>query len=66
MSRTLTQGWQSPCGQDRYIYTTLYDLIDALYDQVAPGEEALVMTTVMELMQAGRLVFLSAVPPEEV
>ena len=66
MSHTLTQGWQSPRVQDRYIYTTLYDLIDALYDQVAPGEEALVMTTVMELMQAGRLVFLSAVPPEEV
>ena len=52
--------------QNRYISTTLYDLMDALYDQIAPGEEALVMAAVMELMQAGRLVCGGAVTPEEV
>jgi hypothetical protein len=66
MSHTLTQGRQSPWVHNRYISTTLYDLMDALYDQIAPGEEALVMAAVMELMQAGRLVCGGAVTPEEV
>ena len=69
MSHTLPQGQQSPCGRDsrrRYIHTTLYDLIDVLYDQVDPGEEALVMTTVMALVRAGRLVYLGTVSEAEV
>jgi hypothetical protein len=69
MSHTLLQGQRSPrgqCSRGRYIHTTLYDFIDALYDQVAPGEEALVLTTVMEIVQTGRLVFLGTVSEAEV
>jgi hypothetical protein len=68
MLLTLPQGQRSPGGQcprRRYIHTTLYDVIDALYDQVAPGEEALVMMTVMEIVQTGRLVFLGALSETE-
>jgi hypothetical protein len=35
--------------------------MNALYDYVAPGEEALVMATIMEMLSAGRLVFSSPV-----
>ena len=42
----------------RRIVTTLYDLIAALYDSSAPGEEALVTTAVVHLLQSGRVKFL--------
>jgi hypothetical protein len=37
------------------ITTTLYDLLAALQDVVHPGEEALVVATVVSTMRAGRL-----------
>jgi hypothetical protein len=37
------------------ITTTLYDLIAALQEVVDPGEDALVVATVVSLLQAGRL-----------
>jgi hypothetical protein len=46
------------CGQPddpTTIQTTLYDLITALHDAVEPGEEALVVTAMMHLLQAGRI-----------
>jgi hypothetical protein len=35
--------------------TTLYDLITALQDVVAPADDALVVTTVVHLLRSGRL-----------
>jgi hypothetical protein len=69
MIHTLPQGQRSArgqCSRRRYIHTTLYDLIDVLYDQIDPGEEALVLTTVMAWMQTGRLAFLGTVSETEV
>ena len=37
------------------ITTTLYDLLAALQDVVHPGEEALVVATVVSMLRAGRL-----------
>jgi hypothetical protein len=37
------------------ITTTLYDLIAALHEVVRPGEEALVVVTVVSLLRAGRI-----------
>jgi hypothetical protein len=37
------------------ITTTLYDLIAALQEVVHPGEEALVVATVVSLLRAGRI-----------
>jgi hypothetical protein len=37
------------------ITTTLYDLIAALQEVVHPGEEALVVATVVALLRAGRI-----------
>src|SRR5262245_12242599 len=37
------------------ITTTLYDLIAALQEVVPPGEEALVVATVVSLLRAGRI-----------
>jgi hypothetical protein len=37
------------------ITTTLYDLIAALQEVVDPGEEALVVATVVSMLRAGRL-----------
>src|SRR5262245_37626146 len=41
------------------ITTTLYDLITALQDVVQPGEDALVVTTMMHLLRTGRMTLLS-------
>ena len=40
------------------IVTTLYDLIAALHDSIAPGEEALVTAAVVHLLHSGRVKFL--------
>ena len=37
------------------VTTTLYDLIAALQEVVEPGEEGLVVTTVLSLLRAGRI-----------
>ncbi|HEY7493938.1 MAG TPA: hypothetical protein VIH59_22900 [Candidatus Tectomicrobia bacterium] len=42
----------------RRIVTTLYDLIAALQDSSAPGEEALVTAAVVHLLHSGRVKFL--------
>ena len=40
------------------IQTTLYDLIDAMQEEIDPGEEELVVISVMRLLHAGRITFL--------
>ena len=42
------------------ITTTLYDLIAALQEVVDPGEEALVVATVVSMLRAGRLTWHSS------
>lgn len=40
------------------IRTTLYDLIEAINDEIGPDEEQLVVATVVHLLQTGRVRFL--------
>jgi hypothetical protein len=42
------------------IRTTLYDLIEAINAEVEPEEESLVVATVMDLLESGRITFLTA------
>jgi len=46
------------------VYTTLYDLIAAVNDAIAPGEEACVVPIVTHLLRAGRVRFLRDVDAE--
>jgi len=39
----------------RTIRTTLYELIEAIEDEVKPGEEELVTATVLDLMESGKI-----------
>ena len=43
------------------ITTTLYDLIAALQDVVQPGEDVLVVATMMHLLCTGRITLLSGI-----
>jgi len=43
------------------ITTTLYDLIAALQDVVQPGEDALVVATMVHLLGTGRITLLSGI-----
>ena len=43
------------------ITTTLYDLIAALQDVVQPGEDALVVATMVHLLCTGRITLLSGI-----
>ena len=43
------------------ITTTLYDLIAALQDVVQPGEDALVVPTMVHLLRTGRITWLSGI-----
>ena len=43
------------------ITTTLYDLIAGLQDVVQPGEDALVMATMVHLLCTGRITWLSGI-----
>lgn len=47
------------------VITTLFDLIDALYEEVEPGAEDAVTTTVWHLCTSGRLRFLRTPPDDE-
>jgi len=38
--------------------TTLYELIDAISEQVQPGEDGLVAEVVLHLLETGRIKFL--------
>jgi hypothetical protein len=42
------------------LQTTLYDLIEALQEVVAPDEDGLVVRTIARLFDAGRITFLTA------
>lgn len=42
------------------ITTTLYDLMDAMQDDVAPAEEDLVVASVVHLLRSGRITFLGS------
>ena len=48
------------------ITTTLYDLIAALQDVVQPGEDALVVATMVHLLGTGRITLLSGIEALEV
>jgi hypothetical protein len=37
------------------LHTTLYDLMMAMYETLEPGEEDLVVPTVLHLLQTGRI-----------
>jgi hypothetical protein len=39
------------------IETTLYDLIEAISDEVEPGEDDLIIATVVHLLNSGRVKF---------
>src|SRR5262245_41287043 len=47
--------------QSQTITTTLYDLIAALQDVVQPGEDALVVATMVHLLRIGRITLLSGI-----
>ncbi len=47
--------------QSQTITTTLYDLIAALQDVVQPGEDALVVATMVHLLCTGRITLLSGI-----
>ena len=47
-----------------HIQTTLYDLMDAMHDEVSVGEEDLVVTAILYLVHGGRLPSLSIVPDD--
>jgi hypothetical protein len=40
------------------VTTNLYDLVEAVQNQVGPGNDELVVATVMYLLRAGRATFL--------
>jgi len=46
------------------VYTTLYDLIAAVNDAIAPGEEACVTPMVVHLLRTGHARFLREVDTE--
>ena len=43
---------------EKEIETTLYDLISALNDELAPEEEELILPILIDLMNSGRLKFI--------
>ena len=47
--------------QSQTITTTLYDLIAALQDVVQPGEDALVVATMVHLLCTGRITLRSGI-----
>jgi hypothetical protein len=47
------------------VITTLFDLIDALHEEVEPGAEDEVTATVWHLYMSGRLRFLRTPPDDE-
>jgi hypothetical protein len=52
--------------RQRDIHTPPYEHSAALYGQVVLSEAALMLTTIMELLYAGQLVFLGIVSEAEV
>ena len=44
--------------QSTTVTTNLYELVEAIQDQVGPEEDGLVVATVMHLLRAGRATFL--------
>jgi hypothetical protein len=53
------RGQREPGAPGRLL-TTLYELMQALQEALEPGEEDLVVPTVVEWFRAGRLTFLRA------
>jgi hypothetical protein len=45
------------CAASTTIVTTLYDLIEAISAEVEPGEDDLIIATVMHLLNSGRVKF---------
>ena len=45
------------------ITTTLYDLMDAMQDDITPSEEDLVVASVVHLLRSGRITFLGSDGP---
>lgn len=57
---TYTVNAQAPSSSQPFtgVATTLYDLMEAIQEEVQPGEEALVPHIVRRLMDRGRITFL--------
>ena len=49
----------SPTAHPLILHTTLYDLMMAMYETLEPGEEELVVPTVLHLLQTGRITALA-------
>jgi hypothetical protein len=47
------------------LHTTLYDLMMAIYETLEPGEEDLVVPTVLYLLRTGRITALSGSRTDE-
>jgi hypothetical protein len=47
------------------IITTLYDLIEAMQDEVEPDDDGLIVASIIHLLQSGRITFLGAVADSE-
>ena len=41
--------------RDSFIVTNLYDLIEAVSNEVEPGEEELIFSVILDLVESGRL-----------
>jgi hypothetical protein len=48
-----------PTARPLILHTTLYDLMMAMYETLEPGEEELVVPTVLHLLQTGRITTLA-------
>jgi hypothetical protein len=46
--------------QVEVIETTLYDLVEAVYEELSPGEETMVVGIVYHLLKSGRVQFIAA------
>ena len=54
---------KSRCRETTNIVTSLYDLIEAISEEITAGEDGAIAQTVMHLVDTGRLKFIS-IPKE--
>jgi hypothetical protein len=58
--------YEQESGPSVFIQTTLYELINAINEAIAPGEEDLVVPLVLHLVQVGRVAFLGVLSNDDV
>lgn len=59
--KTSAHVWQAPNIESRRaisIKSTLYDLIEAISDEVEQGEENLITASVLDLIESGKIKFI--------